>query len=212
MNKPPSFPSPASGRGAGERGLVAVALLASALTSLTAHADPRTLPPLTIESRGELLLDAEGKVHYQPWQLEPPPASARAGLLMVLPARPSSRKDLRLFEDAMRSRNDQSRGLVSTTIVNLDDASLGAGMMVEGKLSEEKKLKPAAHLVVDEEGAARKALDLAEGNIHVLLHDCSGQIVTHHQGAFTPEQVQQFLARIDQALQAAPCGSQDQVQ
>lgn len=189
----------------------AVTVLASALASIAAHADTRTLPPLTIDTRGELLLDAQGEVRYQAWQLESLPATARAGLLMVLPARPSSRKNLRLFEDAMRTRNDDVRGLVSTTIVNLDDATFGAGMMVEGKLSEEKKLKPSAHLVVDEEGAARKALDLPEGDIHVLLHDCRGQIVNHHQGAFTSEQVQQFLARIDQALQAAPCGAAGQV-
>ena len=190
----------------------AVALLASALASTHAHADVRTLPALMIDTRGELLLDAQGDVRYQPWQLAPLPPTARAGLLMVLPARPSSRKDLRLFEAAMRSRKDEARGLVSTTIVNLDDATFGAGLMVETKLSDEKKLKPAAHLVVDEQGAARQALDLAEGDIHVLLHDCGGQIVKHHQGAFSAEQVRQFLGRIDDALQARPCSSQGKVQ
>jgi YtfJ family uncharacterized protein len=190
----------------------AVALLASALASTHAHADVRTLPALTIDTRGELLLDVQGNVRYQPWQLSSLPASARAGLLMVLPARPSSRKDLRPLEAAMRTRNDEARGLVSTTIVNLDDATFGAGLMVEGKLSDEKKLKPAAHLVVDEQGTARQALDLVEGSIHVLLHDCSGQVLKHHQGAFTAEQAQQFLARIDDALKGRPCGAQGKVQ
>ena len=195
------------------KGLIpAGALLASTLASLAAHAEVRTLPALAVDSRGELLLDDGGKVRYQRWQLEQLPADARAGLLMVLPARPSSRKDLAPFEAAMRTRNDESRGLVSTTIVNLDDAAFGAGMMVEGRLSEEKKLKPAAHLVVDERGTVRNALDLAEGDIHVLLHDCNGRIITRHQGPFTVEQVQQFLARIDNALQAAFCGSPGQVQ
>ena len=180
--------------------------------SFAAPAEVRTLPALVVESRGELLLDDDGKVRYQRWQLEQLPADARAGLLMVLPARPSSRKDLGPFETEMRTRNDESRGLVSTTIVNLDDATFGAGLMIEGRLSEERKRKPAAHLVVDEQGIVRKTLDLPEGDIHVLLHDCNGRIITNHQGAFTPEHVQLFLPHIDAALQAAPCCSPDEVQ
>lgn len=195
-----------------ERGLFAVVLLACIPASFAAPAEVRTLPALVVESRGELLLDDDGKVRYQPWQLEQLPADARAGLLMVLPARPSSRKDLGPFETEMRTRNDESRGLVSTTIVNLDDATFGAGLMIEGKLSEEKKLKPAAHLVVDEQGLVRKTLDLPEGDIHILLHDCNGRIITNHQGAFTPGNVQPFLAHIDTALQAAFCGAPGQVQ
>jgi hypothetical protein len=52
----------------------------------------------------------------------------------------------------------------------------------------------------------RRALDLREAVIHVLLYDCEGELVDRHEGGFTQAQAQRFIERIDEALRGPSCG------
>jgi predicted transcriptional regulator len=167
----------------------------------------RNLPRLAVDARGELLLDERGAVRYQRWELHPLHASAHVGVLMLLPARLSSRKEIAPLEQAMSARGYDYRRLSSTSIVNLSDATWGATLMVEGELRAEKKAEPDVRLVVDEKGEALHALDLRKGVIHVLLYGCAGGVLQHHQGAFTGDQAQAFVARIDSALRGPSCAA-----
>lgn len=54
-----------------------------------APAEVRTLPTLTVDSRGELLLGDDGAVRYRRRHLQPLPADTRAGVLV--PESPSFR-------------------------------------------------------------------------------------------------------------------------
>ena len=164
------------------------------------------LPQLVVEARGELVLDGRGDVHYKLWKLQPLHASAHIGMLMVLPARISTRKEIAPLEEAMDARGYDYRRLSSTSIVNLADATWGATLMVESELRSEKRKEPDVHLVVDEQGEVRRALELQEGVIHVLLYNCRGEILHHHQGRFTVGQAQQILATLDTALRNPSCG------
>lgn len=172
-----------------------------------AHASgtTRTLPPLGVDTRGELLLDARGEIAYKRWALQPLQSPAHIGMLMVLPARMSTRKQISPLENAISAKDYNYQRFSSTSIVNLADATLGAGMMVEGELSAEKKAEPDVHFVVDEKGEIRRVLALQEGTIHVLLYNCRSEVVHHHQGGFTVAQAQQLVERIDRALRSSPC-------
>lgn len=166
----------------------------------------RDLSRLAVDTRGELVLDVRGEVLYKHWTLERLQSSAHIGMLMVLPARVSTRKQIAPLEDAITAKDYDYRRLSSTSIVNLADATLGAGMMVEGKLISEKKAEPDVHFVVDEKGQVRRMLELPEGTIHVLLYNCRSEVLYHQEGGFTVAQAQQFVERIDNAIRDAPCG------
>lgn len=163
------------------------------------------LSRLAVDTRGELFLDVRGEVLYKHWKLQPLESSTHIGMLMVLPARLSTRKQIAPLEGAIAEKGYDYRRLSSTSIVNLADATLGAGMMVEGELISEKKAEPDVHFVVDEKGQVRRMLELPEGTIHVLLYNCRSEVLYHHEGGFTVAQAQKFVERIDNALRDAPC-------
>jgi predicted transcriptional regulator len=185
----------------------AAALMLAPLFGHTGEVPRARLPQLVVDTRGELVLDERGSVRYERWLLQPPHASEHIGMLMVLPARLSTRKEIAPFEDAMGAKAYDYRRLSSTSIVNLDDAMWGASLMVEGELSAEKNAEPDVHFVVDDTGGVRRALGLDAGIPHVLLYNCQAEIIHQHRGGFTPQQIEQMLARIDVALRGPPCGA-----
>lgn len=174
-------------------------------TTGTAH-DAR-IPPLAVSDRGELMLNEQGEIHYQPWQFQALSAPARVGLFMLMPARPSSRKQIAPLEEALEQRAFTYTRLASSSVINLGDATWGAGLLVERELKASKQKNPRVQLVVDESDAVRAALNLPRGLAHVLLHDCEGSILLSHSGAVSAAQATDIIERIDRALAGESCGS-----
>ena len=104
--------------------LLVVVVLRATLIVAPPFAYPReigqNLSQLVVEARGELVLDGRGDVHYKKWSLQPLHASAHIGMLMVLPARIFTRKEI---------------APPPTSFLY----GWGAALMVEGELSAEKK-------------------------------------------------------------------------
>mgnify|MGYP001947565411 CR=1 FL=1 len=122
-----------------------------------------------------------------------------------MPARLSSRKHFAPLEQALEKRAFDYTRLISTSVINLGDATWGAGLLVERELKVSKQKDPQVHLVVDESDSVRKRLNLPRGQSHVLLHDCDGEILLTHSGPVSPAQAQSIIARIEQALAGTPC-------
>ena len=183
---------------------VALVLLAFSANGI-AH-DSR-MPPLAVSDRGELVLNEKGEIRYQPWQFSALTAPARVGLFMLMPARPSSRKQIAPLEESLEQRAFAYTRLVSSSVINLGDAIWGAGLLVERELKASKQKNPRVHLVVDESDAVRAALNLPRGLAHVLLHDCQGNILLSHSGPVSPAQAAVIIGQIDRALAGESCGS-----
>lgn len=184
-------------------GLIGIA----AGTAGPAMAQDLRLPDLSSDTRGELQLDERQAVRYAPWRLQAPD-EARAGVLMVLPARLGTRATMAPFESAMRAAAFDDTRLDSTSVVNLADASFGAGLMVERELRAEKQRAPAAHFVVDDNGAILDRLGLATGTPHVLLYDCRLRIVRQHSGEFQTAEVRDLVDTLRAALAQPSCRAQ----
>ncbi len=206
MRKPQSKPSPASRRLRHAAAGLLGGLLLCAQPGAQADAAGRVLAPLVVETRGELLLDSSGRPRYERWSLAPLRAFEHIGMLMVLPARIVTRSQIAPLESAIKARRYDYRRLVSTSVINLADATWAVGLMMEGEISKQKKAEPDVHLVIDDAGGVRRALDLREAVIHVLLYDCEGELVDRHEGGFTQAQAQRFIERIDEALRGPSCG------
>lgn len=170
-----------------------------------AHAD--VFPALKIDHRGELHLDTDNEVFYRPWALQALSAPAHIGLFMLMPARLSSRNAIAPLERALEmSRFDYSK-VISTTVLNLDDASFGASLLAERQLKTSKQKDPQIHLVIDEEGGVLEAMEWQRGQVHVVLLDCSGRIVIKHSGDISDDEASFMIDQIEQALHRQPCGS-----
>ena len=180
-------------------------LVVSLLSAGIANASSLKLPAISIVDRGELLLNQDATVRYQPWVLNNLPHPGQIGLLMLMPGRSSSREVLAPLEQALKAAAYDHRRVVSVSIVNLDDATWGAGMFVQGQLAKEKTAEPDVHLIVDESGQARRALGLKKGLVHVMVYGCDGQVLRHYQGEFSASQVKDILDELNQGLLNPPC-------
>ncbi len=182
-----------------------LALIAAVFLGAPAAAQPSQIPPLAIDDRGELQLGPDGQISYRPWRFAPLHAPARIGLFILTPARLSSRQDIAALKQAMTARDYDYTQLISTTIVNLDDATFGAGLMINGELAIDKTETPQLQLIVDEHDQARKQLELARRQIHILLHDCQGRVFFRHHGPVAETQASTIVSAIDTALGGEPC-------
>ena len=173
--------------------------------SLNAFGQFGHLSDLHVEDRGELQIDLPGEVYYKTWQFQPLMAPAKTGMIMLMPARLSSRKDIAALEEAIASRKYDYRLLSSTTIVNMDDSTWGAGLFIQGELKNSKIETPLVHLIIDEKGELPTKLGLSRGQVHVLLHDCRGNVHLQHSGPVSKAQARNIVENIDRALAGSAC-------
>ena len=180
-------------------------LMAAFFQSGLVHAD--VFPILKIDHRGELHLDTDKEVFYRPWALQALSAPAHIGLFMLMPARLSSRKAIAPLERALEMRHFDYSKVISTTVLNLDDASFGASLLAERQLKTSKQKDPQIHLVIDEDGGVLETMEWPRGQVHVVLLDCSGRIAFKHSGPVSDEEASHIVDQIEQALHRLPCES-----
>ena len=156
------------------------------------------LPDLKIAERGELTLSGDD-VGYQPWNY--PQQPGKVHVLQYLAATVSASKLNDPF--VSRLKTDFPAGtLLSTTILNMDEALWGTGGFVIGELKSNKKAFPKAVLVADEEGSGLQRWQLEEDSSAVIVTDTSGVVLFFKQGAMTPTEVESTLQLIKQQIAA----------
>lgn len=165
------------------------------------------LADLRVDNRGELQLGTDDEVFYTPWAWQALNAPAHIGLFILMPARLSSRKAIAPLERALEMRRFDYSKVISTTVLNLDDASFGASLLAERQLKTSKQKDPQIHLVIDEEGHMLETMKWPRGQVHVVLLDCERRVAFKHSGDVSEDEASSIVDLIDQALHRLPCGS-----
>lgn len=157
------------------------------------------VPDLSIEDKGEIVLQND-EPDYQPWQY--PQQPGKVHVLQYMAATKSASELNNPFID--RIKTDFPEGtLLSTTILNMDEALWGTGGFVTSELESNKKEFPNAVIVADEEGKGLKQWQLEEDSAAIVVTDANGQILFFKQGAMTPAEVESALQMIKQHSAAA---------
>lgn len=151
------------------------------------------LPPLHIESQGELLLQ-DGRRQFQSWHSDS--GLGQPQVIQYMAARVSTSKLNEPLTDALKSAAFPPGTVRVTTILNLADAAWGTRGFVLGELESNKKKHPEAVLVADEAGAGLQQWQLAAKNSAIAVVAPDGAIALFHEGPLDSAGIDQVLAMI----------------
>jgi YtfJ family uncharacterized protein len=154
------------------------------------------LPDLSIADRGELVLEGDD-FDYRSWNYPQQPGKVHVLQYMAATSSASELNDP--FID--RLKTDFPTGtLLSTTVLNLDEALWGTGGFVTSQLESNKKQFPHAVLVADEKGVGLNTWKLEEDSAAIIVTDSQGAVLYFKQGAMSPAEVNSTIELIKQQL------------
>lgn len=181
--------------------LVALATVATLAALPAGGADFKAgdrLPDLKIADRGELVLQGED-FDYRSWNYPQEPGKVHVLQYMAATSSASELNDP--FID--RIKTDFPTGtLLSTTVLNLDEALWGTGGFVASQLESNKKKYPHAVLVADENGVGLDTWRLQEDSAAIIVTDSQGALLYFKQGAMSAAEVDSTIELIRQQLPA----------
>jgi YtfJ family uncharacterized protein len=157
----------------------------------------KPLPPLTIEARGELLLE-QGEYRFTPWQL--PGGLGKPHIVQYMPGTMKARDQTRPFTDALEEQIPYDK-IHMTSVINLDQAMWGTTGFVIGKLESNKERYPASTIVLDEEGLGQQAWALSPKQAVVVILDAGGSVLFFKEGAFSEQDIEETLSLLRQMIE-----------
>lgn len=180
--------------------LFAVLLLVRPIQAATIDVG-KSLPPVAVEDRGEIYLQADNKDAYRPWHSD----STRGHIVVLqhLAARLSAKSTLKSFNDTMEQRAYPPERVLVAVVVNLNDALWGTTALVQSELKDNKKKYPHSNIVADRAGVARKTWDLKEQNAAMAILDADGTVLFFKEGKPTEQETKAIIGMIDQRLSSA---------
>ena len=154
------------------------------------------LPELIIADKGELLLENE-KYRYRPWNSQSNPGEVQ--VLQYIAATMGGKKLFKPFTDMLGV--EFPNGILHvTTIINLDDAMWGTGGLVISELKSSKKKYPKSTIVLDEDGAGKKAWQLGKKGAVLAVIDKSGSVIYLTQKPLSEQELVSTLALVKEQM------------
>jgi YtfJ family uncharacterized protein len=175
-------------------------ILASLLATCTLAADlpaGSRLPDLSVADKGELVLNGSD-VGYQAWSY--PQHPGKVHVVQYMAATRSASEINKPFTDQMKTALPQNGEVLSTTILNLDEAMWGTAGLVVSELESNKVEFPRAVLVADADGVGLKQWSLEKDSSAVIVTDAAGVVRFFKQGAMSAAEVASTLALIRQYI------------
>lgn len=148
------------------------------------------LTPLSIEDKGELILEGE-ETAFRAWRLGD--AEGYPQVVQYLAARLSASKINEPFTDTLGAAGLSHDHYRVTTIINLDDALWGTGGFVIRELEKNKRAHPHAIMVADAQGTGLAEWELERENSAIILLDASGIVRFFKQGALSDTEIAEVV-------------------
>lgn len=180
------------------KSLIALLLLSTPLT-LQAHnlTTGQTLPAVSVEKHGELLLE-NNDIVYKPWSESQLIGKIR--IVQAIAGRSSAKEmNAELMKTITASEFDQN-SYQTTSVINQDDAMWGTSSFVKSSAEDSKKEFPWSSMVLDKNGSVAKSWQLSEESSTIILLDRDGVIQFVKEGALTSDEVNQVIDLIKSKL------------
>jgi len=152
------------------------------------------LAPLTIEDKGELLLEGD-EVSYAPWR-----SNGHTGTVHViqyLAATMSASEIYKPFTDRLES-DVEPESLQVTSVINLKAALWGTSGLVMSEVTKHKRKYPDSTMVMDKNGAGTKAWELGKKGSALIILDTQGTVRFLATQALTETQVEEAITLVQQ--------------
>lgn len=148
------------------------------------------LPQLTIEDKGELLLEGD-EFSYGSWSSGENRGEVQ--VLQYIPGTLGGKKLFKPFTDMLKVEFPDG-SLHVTTIINLDDAMWGTSGMIHSEIKTNKKEFPRSTFVLDKSGVGNKNWALANKGGVLAVVDKSGNVVYLTLEAISEQEVASAIA------------------
>lgn len=155
--------------------------------------------PVGVDDKGELN-DVNDQFSYSKWNSAKLPGKVR--IVQHMAGRSSAKALNEPLITAIRAANLPHDRYQTTTIVNTDDAIIGTGLFVRKSIESGKREFPWSQVIVDSNGAVKKAWELQPESSAVIVLDKNGVIKFAKDGQLTPQEVQQVITLVDQLVKA----------
>lgn len=180
--------------------LLLVSLFAStALASGQAPTLQQPLPYLSIEDRGELVLD-DGSFSFRPWSTDNAPDKVH--VLQYFGGTMADSKVFEPFTDRLQEGLEPDSYHV-TTIINLDAAVWGTTGFVVSEVKSSKRKYPLATIVLDEEGSGARQWQLGDRGVGLAILDRAGKLLYFTRTALSESEMQDAFELVRSLASAA---------
>lgn len=146
---------------------------------------------------GELSL-SQNKINYQAWNSQDLVGKVR--IVNHLAARNSAKKLSEPLVKAIKQANFPRERYQTTTIVNINDATLGMSSIAKGKVEEGKKENPHSQVIIDRDGVLKEKWQLKPETSMVMVLDKQGNIRFVKEGALSNAEVAQIITLVNDLL------------
>lgn len=175
--------------------------LATALISTFASAhnlsNGQTLPPVTVASHGELMLEGDN-ISYQSWSSEDLPGKVR--IIQAIAGRSHAKEMNAPLIEAVKAAGFSKDQYQTTTIINQDDAIWGTGGFVKSSAEDSKQAFSWSSIVLDENGAVAKAWQLQAKSSTIVVLDAEGTVHFVKEGALNDAEITQVIDLVNMLM------------
>lgn len=165
--------------------LITCFLAPGAQASGEAPALHQPLPYLSIEDRGELVLDND-EFSFQTWTTDNLPATVN--VIQYFGGTMADSKIFEPFTDRLQESLEADSFHV-TTIINLDAAVWGTTGFVVSEVKSNKRKYPLSTIVLDEEGSGVRNWNLGEGGAGLAILDRAGKLLYFTRAALSESEM-----------------------
>ena len=147
----------------------------------------QTIPPISITDKGELVLNNEAKLIYQPWSSQQLIGKVRT--IQHIAGRSASKELNAPLVEAIKQAKLPHDVYQTTTIVNTDDAMFGTGVFVNSSIEDSKKEYPYSQFIVDADAIVKQAWNLSPESSAIIILNKQGKVLFFKDGALTPQEI-----------------------
>lgn len=147
----------------------------------------QSIPPITITNKGELVLNSEAKLIYQPWSSQQLIGKVRT--IQHIAGRSASKELNAPLIEVIKQAKLPHNAYQTTTIVNTDDAMFGTGVFVNSSIEDSKKEYPYSQFIVDADATAKQAWALSPESSAIIILNKQGKVLFFKDGALTPQEI-----------------------
>lgn len=151
----------------------------------------QSVPSVSVTDKGELILNNEDKLDYQPWKSQQLIGKVRT--IQHIAGRSSAKELNNPLIEAIKQAKLPHDTYQTTTIINTDDAIFGTGVFVKNSVEDSKKEFPYSQFIVDSDGVVKSAWELSPENSAIIILNKQGKVLFFKEGALSQQEVDKVL-------------------
>ncbi|KLN46792.1 hypothetical protein AAY77_05950 [Providencia rettgeri] len=158
----------------------------------------QSVPAVSVTDKGELVMNNDGKLDYQPWKSQQLVGKVRT--IQHIAGRSSAKELNAPFIEAIKNARFPHDTYQTTTIINTDDAIFGTGVFVKNSVEDSKKEFPYSQFIVDSDGVVKTAWGLKPESSAIILLDNQGKVLFFKDGELNSQEIQKVISLLVSSL------------